>query len=167
MPFFHGDIGGAAAASSSSIHRMPVAADRSQLQQRLEKLGIRSKLDLALHLPLRYEDETKLTPLAQARSGVPVLVEAEVVEAKVEYRGRRTLVVKLTDGEREIMAEAERDAREYEESMPHQYTVGRKDGYWLVYEDGLVAAGFDTQEEALAYAAWLDGPRTEAFVFPE
>ena len=74
----------------------------SGLASRLAKLGIRSNRDLVLHLPLRYEDETKLTPLAQARSGIPVLVEAEVVDSKVEYRGRRTLVVKLTDGEREL-----------------------------------------------------------------
>jgi ATP-dependent DNA helicase RecG len=74
----------------------------SGLASRLAKLGIRGQRDLVLHLPLRYEDETKLTSLAKARSGEPVLVEAEVVESKVEYRGRRTLVVKLTDGEREL-----------------------------------------------------------------
>jgi ATP-dependent DNA helicase RecG len=72
------------------------------LAARLEKLGIRSKWDLVLHLPLRYEDETKLTALADARPGEPVLVEAEVVESKVEYRGRRTLVVKLAQGEHEL-----------------------------------------------------------------
>jgi ATP-dependent DNA helicase RecG len=74
----------------------------SGLASLLAKLGIRGQRDLVLHLPLRYEDETKLTPLAKARSGEPVLVEADVVESKVEYRGRRTLVVKLTDGEREL-----------------------------------------------------------------
>jgi ATP-dependent DNA helicase RecG len=68
----------------------------------LEKLGIRSKADLALHLPLRYEDETKLTALKDVRVGVPAFVEAEVVEADVKYRPRKTLVVKLTDGEREL-----------------------------------------------------------------
>ena len=72
------------------------------LAARLEKLGIRSKWDLVLHLPLRYEDETRLTPLGEARPGEPVLVEAEVVESKVEYRGRRTLVVKLIDGAHEL-----------------------------------------------------------------
>jgi len=72
------------------------------LAPRLEKLGIRSKLDLVLHLPLRYEDETKLTRLADVKPGAPALVEADVVESKVEYRGRRTLIVKLTDGEREL-----------------------------------------------------------------
>jgi len=78
------------------------AASKSETRSRLAKLGIRNNRDLVLHLPLRYEDETNLTPLAKARSGIPVLVEAEVVESKVEYRGRRTLVVKLTDGEREL-----------------------------------------------------------------
>ena len=67
------------------------------VRARLAKLGIHSRFDLVLHLPLRYEDETKLTPLAQARPGEPVLVEAEVIEADIKYRPRRTLVVKLSD----------------------------------------------------------------------
>jgi ATP-dependent DNA helicase RecG len=65
----------------------------------LAKLGIRRKLDLALHLPLRYEDETRLTPLSKARPGESVQVEAEVVEASVRYRPKRQLVVKLADDE--------------------------------------------------------------------
>jgi ATP-dependent DNA helicase RecG len=69
---------------------------------KLEKLGIRSRFDLVLHLPLRYEDETRLTRLRDARPGEPVLVEAEVVEAEVKYRGRRSLVVKLSDGDAEL-----------------------------------------------------------------
>jgi ATP-dependent DNA helicase RecG len=72
------------------------------LAKSLEKLGIRSKLDLALHLPLRYEDETRLTPLADVRPGEPALVEAEVVESEVKYRPRKTLVVKLADGDDEL-----------------------------------------------------------------
>ncbi|MGE5615289.1 MAG: ATP-dependent DNA helicase RecG [Bacillota bacterium] len=76
-----------------------MAGTRSEgaLASRLEKLGIRSKLDLVLHLPLRYEDETKLVRLKDARPGEPVLVEAEVVESEVKYRPRRTLVVKLVE----------------------------------------------------------------------
>jgi ATP-dependent DNA helicase RecG len=69
---------------------------------RLEKLGIRAKLDLALHLPLRYEDETKLTPLAEVRQGETVQVEAEVVESSVKYRPKRQLVVKLDSAGREL-----------------------------------------------------------------
>ncbi|MGZ5084861.1 MAG: ATP-dependent DNA helicase RecG, partial [Usitatibacter sp.] len=76
--------------------------DADSTAARLQKLGIRTNRDLVLHLPLRYEDETKLTPLAEARAGVPVLVEAEVVDSDIKYRPRRTLVVKLTDGERDL-----------------------------------------------------------------
>jgi ATP-dependent DNA helicase RecG len=78
------------------------AAAAADAPARLAKLGIHGSRDLVLHLPLRYEDETRLTPLAQAKAGVPVLVEAEVVESKVEYRGRRALVVKLEEEGREL-----------------------------------------------------------------
>ena len=46
-----------------------------------------------LHLPLRYEDETSLTPPEAAPVGRPVLVEARVVRAEIAYRPRRQLVV--------------------------------------------------------------------------
>jgi ATP-dependent DNA helicase RecG len=46
-----------------------------------------------LHLPLRYEDETTLTPPDQAPAGRPVCVEAPVLKAKVMYRPKRQLVV--------------------------------------------------------------------------
>ncbi len=81
---------------------MAGTAVRPDSSNRLEKLGIRSSLDLVLHLPSRYEDETRLTALKDVRPGVPVLVEAEVVDAEVKFRGRRSLVVKLRDGEREL-----------------------------------------------------------------
>ncbi|MGZ5071976.1 MAG: ATP-dependent DNA helicase RecG [Usitatibacter sp.] len=85
-----------------SAPRPAAAVDADSTAAKLQKLGIRTKRDLVLHLPLRYEDETKLTPLAEARAGVPVLVEAEVVDSDIKYRPRRTLVVKLTDGERDL-----------------------------------------------------------------
>ncbi|MGZ5048708.1 MAG: ATP-dependent DNA helicase RecG, partial [Usitatibacter sp.] len=85
-----------------SAPRPAAAPDADSTAARLQKLGIRTNRDLVLHLPLRYEDETKLTPLAEARAGVPVLVEAEVVDSDIKYRPRRTLVVKLTDGERDL-----------------------------------------------------------------
>ncbi len=72
------------------------------VRAKLAKLGIHSRFDLVLHLPLRYEDETRLTPIAQAGTGEPVLVEAEVVESEVKYRPRRTLVVKCSDGRSEL-----------------------------------------------------------------
>jgi ATP-dependent DNA helicase RecG len=59
-------------------------------------------IDLALHLPLRYEDETQLQPIAHTRDGQTAQVEGVVREAQVELRSRRQLVVRLADDSGEI-----------------------------------------------------------------
>ena len=46
------------------------------IAKKLAKLGIGSRAELVFHLPLRYEDETVLTPLAEASGAQPVLVQA-------------------------------------------------------------------------------------------
>ena len=61
--------------------------------KKLARLGLRSPDDIALHLPHRYEDETRLTAPALAPAGKPVLVEARVERADVAYRPKRQLVV--------------------------------------------------------------------------
>ena len=63
------------------------------IAKKLAKLGLHSAVDLALHLPHRYEDETRLTPPEAAPLGTPVLVEASVLNAEVKYRPKRQLVV--------------------------------------------------------------------------
>ncbi len=68
-------------------------------EAKLAKLGIRSRFDLVLHLPMRYEDETVLTAPRDAPPGKPVLVEAEVLRAEVAYRPRRQLIVHAKSGD--------------------------------------------------------------------
>ena len=81
---------------------MPEAARAISAPQRaLAKLGLVRDIDLALHLPLRYEDETRIDRLAAAREGDSVQVEATVAECRVESRQRRQLVVQVTDDEGE------------------------------------------------------------------
>jgi ATP-dependent DNA helicase RecG len=65
----------------------------SATAKKLAKLGIRTRADLALHLPSRYEDETVLTPLGAAPPGQPVLVQARVLRAEIAFRPRRQLIV--------------------------------------------------------------------------
>ena len=69
----------------------------ASLRGKLAKLGLNSDFDLVLHLPLRYEDETHVTPIAAVRHGAPVLVEGEVLSSDVAYRPRRQLVLKVRD----------------------------------------------------------------------
>ena len=66
-------------------------------QRAMAKLGLRRDIDLALHLPLRYEDETRVTTIADSPDGEPVQVEGVVTESRIEQRGRRQLVVRITD----------------------------------------------------------------------
>src|SRR5690606_28125967 len=61
----------------------------------LARLGLQRIEDLPLHLPLRYEDETRLTPIAALVPGQVAQVEGEIERAEVVPRPRRMLVVSL------------------------------------------------------------------------
>jgi ATP-dependent DNA helicase RecG len=60
---------------------------------KLARLGIRAPRDLVYHLPLRYEDETRLTPLDALQPGQPAHLEAAVRRTEIAFRPRRQLVV--------------------------------------------------------------------------
>jgi ATP-dependent DNA helicase RecG len=70
----------------------------SEPQKALIKLGLTRDIDLALHLPMRYEDETRIIQLRDAREGDTVQIEATVTDSQVQFRGRRQLVVTVDDG---------------------------------------------------------------------
>jgi ATP-dependent DNA helicase RecG len=67
-------------------------------QKVLRKLGLVRPIDLALHLPLRYEDETRLVKLRDAREGEVAQLEGRVTHAEVRSGGHRQLLVTLDDG---------------------------------------------------------------------
>ena len=69
------------------------------LAQKLEKLHLYQAWDLALHLPLRYEDETQIVSIARAPFGVPCQVEGTVVHCEVVFKPRRQLVAQICDAE--------------------------------------------------------------------
>jgi len=75
----------------------PQPASKSAPQKAMEKLGLERDIDLALHLPLRYEDETRITPIAALREGEPAQVEGVVIDCQVELRSRRQLLVRVKD----------------------------------------------------------------------
>ncbi|HEX9571718.1 MAG TPA: OB-fold nucleic acid binding domain-containing protein, partial [Burkholderiales bacterium] len=75
----------------------------SAVQAKLARLGIHRDLDLVLHLPLRYEDETRITPIASAPPGLPVQVEGTVRSTEIAYRPRRQLISRIEDPTGEIV----------------------------------------------------------------
>jgi ATP-dependent DNA helicase RecG len=64
---------------------------------KLAKLGLTRAIDLVLHLPMRYEDETSLTPIGQLLPGGIAQTEGVVFDNEIAYRPRRQLLVKLHD----------------------------------------------------------------------
>ena len=68
------------------------------MQKAMDKLGLRRDIDLALHLPLRYEDETRICRLTDARDGQTLQIEATVTACEVSLRPRRQLLVNIHDG---------------------------------------------------------------------
>ncbi len=68
------------------------------LADKLARLGIARDADLVLHLPLRYEDHTRVVPLATLAPGSDQQAEGTVVTTDIQYRPRRQLVCLLEDG---------------------------------------------------------------------
>ena len=68
------------------------------MQRALRKLGLVRDIDFALYLPMRYEDETRIVRLADARDGETAQIEAVGHRSEVVYRPRRQLVVTVDDG---------------------------------------------------------------------
>ncbi|WP_397535027.1 ATP-dependent DNA helicase RecG [Roseateles sp.] len=83
----------------------PTAASKpkSAPQKAMEKLGLLRDIDLALHIPLRYEDETRIVPIGSGREGNTLQCEGVVSECRIELRGRRQLIVRIEDDSDELL----------------------------------------------------------------
>jgi ATP-dependent DNA helicase RecG len=68
------------------------------LAEKLAKLGLSCVEDLLFLLPLRYEDRTQLVKIGALRAGSRMLACGEVLLAETVYRGRRNLLVRISDG---------------------------------------------------------------------
>ncbi|MFM9916025.1 MAG: ATP-dependent DNA helicase RecG [Rhizobacter sp.] len=75
----------------------PATTAKSGPLRAMEKLGLRRDIDLALHVPLRYEDETRLAAIAELHDGSTAQVEGVVQRCEIQLRNRRQLLVTLVD----------------------------------------------------------------------
>lgn len=72
------------------------------LAKKLERLGLSRIEDLLFLLPLRYEDRTQLVKIGALQAGVRCLISGEVLLAETVYRGRRNLLVRISDDSGQI-----------------------------------------------------------------
>ena len=68
-----------------------------QLAMKLNKIGLYNVQDLLFHLPLRYIDRTKITPIGGIQPRTEVVIEGEVRASDIVFGRRRSLVCRLQD----------------------------------------------------------------------
>lgn len=70
--------------------------------EKFARLGIHTLQDVLFHLPYRYQDRTRITPIGAARDGDEVLIQGRVVIADVVVRKRRSFICRIEDGTGQI-----------------------------------------------------------------
>ena len=85
-----------AALDAAPITRIRGVGPRNQ--EKLAKIGITTLQDILFHLPLRYQDRTRVLPIGSLRAGEQAVVEGVVEAADIRYGRRRSLLVRLADG---------------------------------------------------------------------
>ena len=88
--------------TGASVPPSPPIRASEALQKKLAKIGLHSEADLLVHLPLRYEDETRITPVNGAFGGEPVQIEVVVQSNEIQFRPRRQMIVRAADESGEI-----------------------------------------------------------------
>jgi len=68
-----------------------------QVAKKLAQLGIHTVQDVLFHLPTRYQDRTRLSPIGQVRSGESALIHGEVLLSAPRMGRRRSLVTVISD----------------------------------------------------------------------
>jgi ATP-dependent DNA helicase RecG len=67
------------------------------IEKKLHNIGIRSIQDLLFHLPLRYQDRTRISPIGSVRLGDNVLLQGEITGNRIDFGRRRSLLCGLAD----------------------------------------------------------------------
>ena len=68
------------------------------LETKLNNLDIYNQTDLLFHLPSRYEDRTAIKKIGTLESDTEAQVEGEILLSSIAFRGRRMLMVQISDG---------------------------------------------------------------------
>jgi ATP-dependent DNA helicase RecG len=86
-------------APAKAAAKSPATPVQKTIESKLAKLGLRTDMDLVLHLPMRYEDETEIVPVREAclRGGHVSQVEGVVTKNEITYKPRKQLLVSIAD----------------------------------------------------------------------
>lgn len=87
--------------STQTLDQIPVTKLKgvgASLAEKLAKIGLLSLQDILFHLPTRYMDRTRVTPIGGLQPNVNAVIEGEVRACDIVFGKRRSLVVRMQDG---------------------------------------------------------------------
>ena len=89
-----------ASSSTLDLQNVPVTKLKGvgpKLAEKLAGIHIHNILDLLFHLPYRYQDRTRITPIGSLNHGMEAVIEGDILGSAVVFGRRRSLLVKVQD----------------------------------------------------------------------
>jgi ATP-dependent DNA helicase RecG len=83
------------------LEKVPLTALKGvgvKASQRLSKLGLYSVADLLFHLPVHYQDRTRIYPICELKEGMQVSVQGQILSCNVQMGKRSILKCRISDG---------------------------------------------------------------------
>ncbi len=87
--------------TTPEAHSVPVTTLKGvgpRLAEKLGHLGITTVQDLLFHLPLRYQDRTRVVPIGSLRLGDESVIEGEIQLSEIKFGRKRMLLTRINDG---------------------------------------------------------------------
>ncbi|ASA57153.1 ATP-dependent DNA helicase RecG [Vibrio gazogenes] len=82
----------------SAIPLTSLSGVGAKVAEKLSRIGLNTVQDLLFHLPLRYEDRTRVYPIAQLHPGLWCATQGEVMQTSTVFGRKKMLTVKISDG---------------------------------------------------------------------
>ncbi|RZO18034.1 MAG: ATP-dependent DNA helicase RecG [SAR86 cluster bacterium] len=73
------------------------------IKNKLNGIGIFNSRDLCFHLPINYQDRTRVKDLAGSQVGDEIFIECKVVSCQILYKPRKMMIIKAADKSRSIL----------------------------------------------------------------
>ncbi len=73
------------------------------IKNKLHSIGVFNSRDLCFHLPVNYQDRTKVIDLGSAEVGKEIFIECKITSCQVLYRPRKMMIIKASDASRSIL----------------------------------------------------------------
>ncbi len=86
--------------NSNDVSKLPVtvlSGVGARVAEKLARIGLQTIQDMLFHLPLRYEDRTKVYSIADLLPGMQAVVEAQVESSRIVFGRKRMLLSKVSD----------------------------------------------------------------------